>query len=788
MNHHAPVQVVSSPIWEWPVDIMSYDRTPWLTNEEQVALECWIVSREREQSGRIPHHLKKTLHRLLLPLSDVLDSTPIDESSRRGAIRLIVLGMHQRKTAFWAWSSEEWIEMLSTKKRKADESQCQQMYVGSICRGYAIALAYLLCDFKDLHCLGAYYRESLANKIFGEGRAQSAVQQVLEVLKQWGYRELNIQKSLPNAVYETLLVNRHPNLEAVSRETLEFIYHQTVPSHLRNSVILLSRVLVHLGIIAQPLTADIITDNRYGGKGAAEGVHEEWVSWCQRWRNTSTFAPNTREGTYYNLLKAGHWLAENHPEITSPAQWTRALTIEYVAAVDRMVVGQWVPKRNFRSELAGKPLTPRSKSHLLGAISVFFRDCQEWLWIPRRFDPRKCFSTPRAVRSLIGPDPRVIADDIWAKLLWAGLTVTEEDLPRASYHRNFQGAVLSEQRDSWYPVEMFRAMVIVWLFTGLRKNEFSRLRVGCIRWQREDVVVPWTGEELPKDAVCFLGVPVNKTGTAFTKPVDRCVGEAIATWEHMRPVQPPAFDTKTGEVVNYLFFYRGRRVNPDYINNTIIPVLCRRAGVPEQDARGQITSHRARSTIASQLFNAKEPLSLYELQEWLGHRSPESTQQYAKISPTKLAKAYVDAGYFGRNVRAIEVLIDQEVVRSGAAAAGEPWRFYDLGHGYCTYDFFDQCPHRMACAKCAFYRPKGSSQAQILEAKANLLRMKQDIPLSEEEQAAVDDGLIALEKLCEQLADIPTPSGPTPRDLEKVGKRLLPMASTYTQTDQMIQK
>lgn len=135
----------------------------------------------------------------------------------------------------------------------------------------------------------------------------------------------------------------------------------------------------------------------------------------------------------------------------------------------------------------------------------------------------------------------------------------------------------------------------------------------------------------------------------------------------------------------------------------------------------------------------------------------------------------MDAGYFGRNVRTVEVLIDQEVVKSGAAAAGEPWRFYDLGHGYCTYDFFDQCPHRMACAKCAFYRPKGSSQAQILEAKANLLRMKQDIPLSEEEQAAVDDGLAALEKLCEQLVDIPTPSGPSPRELGKGGKRTLPM-------------
>src|SRR6266699_3941661 len=140
-------------------------------------------------------------------------------------------------------------------------------------------------------------------------------------------------------------------------------------------------------------------------------------------------------------------------------------------------------------------------------------------------------------------------------------------------------------------------------------------------------------------------------------------------------------------------------------------------------------------------------------------------QYYAKKSPTKVAKAYEKAGYFERNVRMIEVLIDQDAIRSGAAAAGEPWRFYDLGHGYCTYDFFDQCPHRMACARCSFYRPKGSTQAQLMEGKANLLRMLQEIPLSEEERAAVEDGIAAMEKLCQQLTDVPTPAGPTPNQL-----------------------
>ena len=147
-----------------------------------------------------------------------------------------------------------------------------------------------------------------------------------------------------------------------------------------------------------------------------------------------------------------------------------------------------------------------------------------------------------------------------------------------------------------------------------------------------------------------------------------------------------------------------------YINKTLIPMLCRKAGVEPGDVRGSITSHRARATIASQLYNAKEPMTLFELQAWLGHRSPETTQHYAKITPNTLAKAYTDAGYFARNVRTIEVLIDRDAVLTGAAAAGEPWQHYDLGHGYCSYTFFEQCPHRMACARCDFYFPSRAAR------------------------------------------------------------------------------
>ena len=73
----------------------------------------------------------------------------------------------------------------------------------------------------------------------------------------------------------------------------------------------------------------------------------------------------------------------------------------------------------------------------------------------------------------------------------------------------------------------------------------------------------------------------------------------------------------------------------------------------------------------------------------------------------------------------------------------------------------------MACAKCAFYRPKGSARALFIEGKTGLLRLKQDIPLTEAEVAAVDDGVTAFDTLLTQLADVPTPAGPTPRQLEE---------------------
>ncbi|MFD8813552.1 hypothetical protein ACFV23_19175, partial [Streptomyces sp. NPDC059627] len=272
----------------------------------------------------------------------------------------------------------------------------------------------------------------------------------------------------------------------------------------------------------------------------------------------------------------------------------------------------------------GKPLEASTKATQLTALRTFFRDCQEWEWLPRRFDPQRALATPRSIAALLGPDPRVIADEIWAKLLWAGLNLETADLPQ-------------NRAGLFYPPELVRAVTLTWLFSGRRSDEIARLRLGCIRWQHDGTAIAGDSQQvLARDAVCLLDVPTHKTGTAFSKPVDPILGQAIDAWQVVRPFQPRFVDRRTAEQVDLLFAFRARRISPAYINNTVIPMLCRKAGVPAADVRGNIPSHRARPTIASQLYNVKEPMTLFELQACAGTalRSPRSTTRRSPPTPS----------------------------------------------------------------------------------------------------------------------------------------------------------
>jgi integrase len=729
--------------WVWPIDVNRYDRSPALTDVEREMLTRYAEAYRFYSYGRTMD-FGPSLDRLIRPLNDVFDYTVIKTEKRRYVLLFFLREMADRNQSFWGWTTEEWIDSIEARRPA---------------RQHVIAAAYLLCNFSELHRLKCDHivYNSLARKVFGREYTKTVIDRVQSKLAEWGYRSEGTRNMIMRTTFETLLSNRSPHLEDLM---LDHLREVTIKRRARAgsySVVALSRVLASIGATPNSLEIKRPIADQTRLPSLTSNVPAEWARLCRAWLERSTIRRRERNSHYYFFLSIGRWLAATHPETGSPANWTRSLAAEAVTAICEWHAGDWASSTYLHPKNRGKLMAATTRASRISLLRIFFRDLQDWELIPRRFDPRGGFMTPKSLLRLIGPNPRIIADDVWAKLVWAGLNLSNDDFPK-------RGSPQLRCRPISYPIELCRAVAATWLFAGLRNNEIRRLRLGCIRWQKDAVPIPGTTDTLPvMPSVCSM-FPSLKAAPRLPSPL-------IGQWAMLSPLGKRCApqgtklpDSKTGELVDFLFLFRLSVIGKSYLNKVLIPVLCKKAGVPRADTRGNITSHRARSTIASQLFNAKEPMTLFELQEWLGHATPTATQHYAKITPTKLAKSYVDAGYFARNLRAIEVLIDQESVRNGRALT-EPWKFYDLGHGYCTYDFFDQCPHRMACAKCSFYLPKESTKAHLLEAKANLLRLRQDIPLADAELSAVEEGLTAYEQLLANLADVPTPAGPTPRQL-----------------------
>ena len=96
------------------------------------------------------------------------------------------------------------------------------------------------------------------------------------------------------------------------------------------------------------------------------------------------------------------------------------------------------------------------------------------------------------------------------------------------------------------------------------------------------------------------------------------------------------------------------------------------------------------------LASVAQGMSLYELMQWTGHATPQSTMHYLRIRPTQLAASFVKAD---RVAHMINVLIDHD---PEAASLTGPTTYNDLGDSYCTNPFWRSCQHQMACIGCDF--------------------------------------------------------------------------------------
>ena len=586
--------------WPPPLPVIEFTGGDALTASEREAIKSFLERRSSPSLRQKPSpEIAARLARLMRPLQHAFAVQRTKPAERRGTMAVMLRECLKLERAYWAWSGEQWMVVLGRGSLEFRAGQRPR-----VCQGVRVeiaAVAYLYGWLRDVMALGGFKRFDLARRVFGAAAIEAARERVIAPLQHWGYAG---GTAMLSCLCEALLRNESPHPEHLSAETLER-FRKGVSACRRSHYYQLAKGLSAAGILDRPLP---IAPPRQPtiGDDIGSGVASEWCEWIERWTQTSTL--ETRSHIRLHLYTTGRWLAAHHPEAVSPVQWTRELAAHYVAAVTRMRVGDYTVRRPAHRRV-GQPLAPRTIASELSAVRTLFWDCQEWGWIPRRFDPGRSLAVPRAVKALIGPKPRVIAD-------------------------------------------------AVWLFAGLRSDEILRLRVGCVRWQS-------IHDAQGAEPVCLLDVPTHKTGTDFTKPVDPQVGHAIETWEAVRPHQPRCADRKSAEHVDLLFMYRARAIPREFINHSFIPTLCCKAGVARSDVRGNITSHRARTTIASQLFNSREPMSLFELQAWLGHGSPASTPALRGHHPDQARQ-----GLHRRRVLRTQPARDRSADRPGHLEAG----------------------------------------------------------------------------------------------------------------------
>jgi integrase len=709
--------------WRWPLNVDTFDTTSPLTRSELQSLEDLLALYHRP--GRVVGYAEiaqRCLPRLVNPVREALLCLNLAADAHSPVVYRFLQHSADAGQPYGCLTEDAWLPLL------------QMPAVGSLTPAVAkrsacsfLLVLYLLRGFRSLHRLSKRPVTKMAHMLFGHRRMDHNWHVIVEALSALGYGD-SISIPLQVTLSEVLLMHRSPSLADIDAEILEQMRQTTVRQEGSRFLVRLSYALFGMGALSSPLS-------KRPSQPQLTPPEHSWNAWVYRWEETSTLSPDARKGTRHILTRVGAWLQRAQPDVVSPQQWDRQLCLKLVKAVTDLHTGEWSSPPG--QATSGTLLSAGTRLRKIYALRRFFLDLQDWEWIPKRFNPRVSLAPPAHLLAQVGPAPRVIAREIWSKLLQAALTLRDNDI---------QPDARSRAKHLMYPLEMVRAVALVWVFGGLRSDEIRRLRVGCVRWELLD--------EVKTPAVVMLRVPPNKTAGRFEKPVSRFAAEAIREWELARPSSPPLLDPKTAERVDFLFVYRGRQIGSGYLNRHLIPLLCAKAGVPLADTRGPITSHRARATISSDLTTGENAMTLFELQTWLGHRTVSSTLHYAHPTLTRVSEAYNRSDYFERNLRLVDVLVDQDAVRSGET---ETWMHYDLGHGYCTHDFFAACLHRMACARCTFYLPKSSTQAQLLEAKTNLRHMMQEIVLTEDERAAVEGDIMALERLVASLKDQAAP-------------------------------
>jgi integrase len=300
-------------------------------------------------------------------------------------------------------------------------------------------------------------------------------------------------------------------------------------------------------------------------------------------------APTLRPGTVYHLeLTARSFL--NHLAMAAPE-------VQTFAEVKHRHVMSWL--NAMATELSpktGRFLTTRSQRGGGARLAQFFKDAEDWAWpgVPR----------------------------------WP--LIAKRDLPRPPVHipRYIPRADLERVMEAVraLPDPFQRASLIVARWSGARRSEIRRLTTDCL--------------DSYANGTARLRIPIGKTARERLIPLHDEAAEALRTVLAIRAESADRKlpDERTGELVRFVFVWRGKLMSDRHLFGTPLKRVCEAAGLVDPTGRPTITMHRFRHTLGTEL--AERGAKLHTIMSILGHESPQMTMVYARISDAEVLRDY----------------------------------------------------------------------------------------------------------------------------------------------------
>src|SRR5579863_4866062 len=215
-------QSITPTNWSWPLDLTRYDRRADLTPEEDRALSRLAHLKKSapvfaERTRVIPLSPEAPLFRLLQPIYAVWEVTGVSGQECTDALAVLIREMRQRQQTYWAWTQEDWRDMLGTthtafRQRSGKDRNCRRVL---------LLVGYVLCGFTDIRLLSLCRLPALATCVFGAESTQAALSRICDELRAWGYSEQRAQSEFPNVLALLLLANRSPRIEDLTIALLE---------------------------------------------------------------------------------------------------------------------------------------------------------------------------------------------------------------------------------------------------------------------------------------------------------------------------------------------------------------------------------------------------------------------------------------------------------------------------------------------------------------------------------------------------------------------------------------